>query len=236
MKKYPVTNVRGDKDPAFSGKKFNDFLKEYNIHPYFTPSRFTNENRVVDRAIKTIRDGVGSDPELLLYYPIVAEILNFYNNTPHSAYKNKFTPLQVQHDRELEAWYIRTQQLKLFDILQLQQPFMTYKPGDLLLVHLSLAKTQSKFRKQRRNFNELAKFIKYEYGNVMAKLIKTDEEVILPIYYTKFVSKGTIPRIYEILRSGAPPPKELPPEGEDMEKEESEELEQEPDDDDDDDD
>jgi hypothetical protein len=222
MKRYEITNIRGDKDPAFSGELFRGFLKANNIKPYFTPSRFTNENRVVDRAIKTIRDGVGADPELLLYYPIVAKMVYFYNNTPHSAYKNKFTPQQVQNDRELEAWYIRTQQLKLFDILQLQLPFMKYKPGDLLLVHLSLAKTQSKFRKQRRNFNELATFIMYDCGNVVARLLKTGEDVTLPIYYTMFISSGAIPQGYEILRSGVPPPEELPPEGEDVEKEDDE--------------
>jgi hypothetical protein len=193
---YEVDNLRSDKDAVFQ-KEFKEYLERNNIKYHSTVSKYTNENRVVDRAIKTIRDAIGIDRNILLYFPeVVLQIVDYYNNTPHSAYKNKFTPQQVQNDRELEAWYIRTQQLKLFDVLKQQQKsFRRYNQGDLLIVYRPLGKTDEVFKKRRRNFQELAMFEKYDHGNVVVRLLTADgqtgtKEITLPLYYTKFVCDG----------------------------------------------
>jgi hypothetical protein len=153
---------------------------------------------VVDRAIRTIKDGVGLDRELLLFPSVIQKIVNYYNNTPHSAYKNKFSPKQVQNDNELEAWFIRQQKARLLEVLKITK--FTYKPGNILLIHRSVNKTSDLFRKRRRNFDELATFIQYVHGNVQVEL-KSKEVVILPIYYTKFVcdSKDDLPIDYKYL-------------------------------------
>jgi hypothetical protein len=204
ISKYKVNNLRSDKDAVFK----NDLialLKSENITYYPSVSKYTNENRVVDRAIKTIRDAIGIDRNILLYFPeIVLQIVDYYNNTPHSAYKNKFTPQQVQNDPELEAWYIRTQQMKLYDVLQRQQKsFRRYNQGDLLIVYRPLGKTDEVFKKRRRNFQELAMFFRYDHGNVVVRLLKYDgatasNEITLPLYYTKFVCDGPTFREYGV--------------------------------------
>jgi hypothetical protein len=200
MRHYKINNLRGDNDRVFVGE-VDKFCEENGIKTYWSKSKYTNQNRVVDRVIRTIKDGVGLDKHYLLYPSIVLKIVEYYNNTPHSAYKNKFTPQQIQNDLELEAWYIREQQLRLFDALQLQQKsFQRYQPGDVLLVHRPLGKTKELFRKRRRNFDELATFVGYDYGNVKARLWKSQRFIILPIYYTKFVCHAMqLPTKYQSL-------------------------------------
>jgi hypothetical protein len=200
MKNYKIDNLRGDNDRVFVGE-VDKFCKQNGIKTYFSKSKYINQNRVVDRVIRTIKDGVGLDKNYLLYPSVVLKVVDYYNNTPHSAYKNKFTPQQVQNDLELEAWYIREQQLRLLDSLQLQQKsFRRYQSGDVLLVHRPLGKTTELFRKRRRNFDELALFVEYDHGNVKAKLWKTQRYIILPIYYTKFVCHAyQLPAKYQAL-------------------------------------
>jgi hypothetical protein len=190
-----IDNLRSDKDAVFR-KDLEAFLKTKNIHYYATVLRYVNENRVVDRVIKTIRDAIGVDKNILIYFPEVGmQVVEYYNDTPHSAYKNKFTPRQVQYDNELEAWYIRTQQLKLIDTLRLQHKFFPrYNNGDLLIVYRPLDKTDEKFKKRRKNFQELAVFVKYDgHGNVTATLLTPEGKpgavggITLPLYNTKFL-------------------------------------------------
>jgi hypothetical protein len=175
LKKFKIDNLRSDFDIVFS-TNFQKYLNIKHIHYHQSNSKYINENRVVDRAIKTIKDGCGLDKIVLLYYPeIVLQIVDYYNNTPHAAYKNKFTPQEVQHDHELEAWYIRTQQLKLYDTLLQQQDLHKFEFGDIVLIHRPLGKTDEAFKKRRRNFDELATFIRYVDGNVEVKLFKLNE-------------------------------------------------------------
>jgi hypothetical protein len=202
LKKYKITSIRGDDDLSFSGV-FQEFLQTHNIKYFFSGSKYTNKNRVVDRVIRTIKDGVGLDRELLLFPSIVQKIVNYYNNTPHSAYKNKFSPIQVQNDNELESWFIRQQKAKLLEVLKITKH--TYKPGNILLIHRPVNKTSDLFRKRRRNFDELATFIQYVHGNVQVEL-KTKKVEILPIYYTKFVcdTKNDLPTDYRYLFNLSP--------------------------------
>jgi hypothetical protein len=183
-----VTNIKGDRDPLFLDA-FSAYLQQ-KISSNFPSSSYINKNRVIDRAIRTIKDGVGINKKLLLLPSIVIKIVEYYNNTPHKAFFNYFTPTQVNNDKEIEAWYIRKQQRKLTDILLLQQRHhFKYQPGNILLIHLPLSKTPQRFSKRRRNFDMLASFIEYVHGNVKVKILNNmNDEVIVPIYYTIFVS------------------------------------------------
>jgi hypothetical protein len=201
-----VTNVRGDDDMAFSGH-FLQYLKDHDIKYFFSGSKFTNKNRVIDRAIRTIKDGVGENRELLLLDRYVQQIVSYYNKTPHKAYDNKFSPNQVQNDRELEAWYIRKQTRKLQEIIIAQRRFMGYRRGNVLLVHLPLKKTNLGFKKRRRNFDELALFYDYHHGNARVELLNQQlgrelrgRLVTLPVYYTRFLaeSEDELPHAYKI--------------------------------------
>jgi hypothetical protein len=132
---------------------------------------------------------------------LMERIIEIYNNTVHSAFSNKFTPTQVQDDFKLEAQFIRESQ-ELSDAVDRQRlhaGYLEYEPGDILMVHLPLEKTNYKFQKRRRNFEELAKFFSYKGPNAIVELLHPYpwespkmpgfSRAIIPIYYTKFLAK-----------------------------------------------
>lgn len=128
-----------------------------------------------------------------------------------------YTPYQMQNDIDLEWKYIRKMRNKLQDInnkLSLKG-LLTYKRGNIILIHLDKNKGSKMFDKRRRIFDEIAEFICYQNGNVICRLLKpylkltkkgdsyipyeqpkrgriakTDYEraiIEIPIIYTKFV-------------------------------------------------
>jgi hypothetical protein len=72
-----------------------------------------------------------------------------------------------------------------------------YKTGNVLMIHLDDSKTKDKMLKIRRQFNKLAVFVEYSFGNVECRVItheRNSDQLVLkpvitiPIQYTKFVS------------------------------------------------
>jgi hypothetical protein len=186
---FTVTNIRGDDDTSFQGG-FIEYLDDHNIRSFFSSSPYTNKNRVVDRAIRTIKDAVGVSKHLLLFPSLIEEIVYYYNNTPHKAFKNIFTPYEVQNDKEIENWYIRQQQARLLNTLKIQRLIPRYKHNNVLLVHLPLDKTPNRFKKRRRNFDEVGQFLEYANGNCVVQL--SDKSVVtVPIYYTQYMAENS---------------------------------------------
>jgi hypothetical protein len=138
-----IKHIRGDADSAFgktitsnyhpSNKHFNinlgaasykpniftSYLKDNEIQLYLNPSKYTNKNRVVDRVIRTIRDKIEENPENF-YKPELMQLVEEYNNTPHSAFDHEYTPKEVQMHKDLEEYYIRENIRRLNEIKQLQ--------------------------------------------------------------------------------------------------------------------
>jgi hypothetical protein len=125
---------------------------EYNIDFYFRkPSiqsfPLINSYNLIDSVIRTIRDLIskvaGNNPEAFANERLISRVINIYNNTVHSAYNNKYTPAQVQDDREIESFYTKHQQAELEKVKQLlvKDGFLTYEKGNILLVHVPLEKT-----------------------------------------------------------------------------------------------
>ncbi|KAA6375762.1 MAG: hypothetical protein EZS28_028712 [Streblomastix strix] len=179
VKNYNATNIRGDGEKGFNGNILKPFCQKNNITSFFTESKFTNHNRVVDSVIRTIRNGFGDDSEKFANNNLMQQMVQMFNQTPHSAYNNKFTPEQANSNHDIKEIYIRQQQSQLFEIKKQQkkQGLMSFSPGNILLNHLDYSKTGHQFVKQRRNFNELAEFIRYSNGNVVAKLLKPYSDV-----------------------------------------------------------
>lgn len=231
-KLYKDFNLYNDKH-----NHINDF---YSIKLVINSSPYTLSHKTVDSVIRTIRNAFGLDNRRLADYNLMRQMIDYYNNTPHISLRFKnydydssefydkgltkqtkyiyYTPFQVQINPDLEWRYIRKMKLKLQDIKEEQRlkGLLSYKLGNIILVHLELDKTQKKHEKRRRVFNEIAQFIKYENGNVICKLLnnyktfnkdknnrltlyntsnigrkpKTDNEkaiIEVPIIYTKFV-------------------------------------------------
>ncbi|KAA6383189.1 MAG: hypothetical protein EZS28_021285 [Streblomastix strix] len=192
-----VTHIRGDGEKGFASNQLMQFYNKNGIKTYFVNGsiELTNHNRVVDSVIRTIRNAFGQDDRDFANPKLMQQMVNIYNDTPHGAFDNKFTPKQVNSLQELEGYFIRKNDKKLREVKQDQQDqgFTKYKPGNILMIHVDYLRTMHRYMKQRRNFNELAKFIKYDNGNVECLLLKpfTDlDRITVPIYYTKFVCEN----------------------------------------------
>jgi hypothetical protein len=177
---------------------FTKYILDNRKSLFLSKSPFTNKNRVIDRAIRTIRDRLGENYLLFVDPKIVAEAVEEYNNTPHSAFNHEFSPKQVQSDKDIEEYYIRQQMVRLDKVKELlhNEGFFNYKPGNVLLIHLDFSKTDDKMRKKRRAFNRLAEFDHYVNGNVRCSLLEwyggkikvfKRTSIDIPIYYTRFL-------------------------------------------------
>jgi hypothetical protein len=182
-----------------------DYLASESITLYLNKSPFVNKNRVVDRAIRTIRDMLGINENFWLDSMFMMEVVEKYNNTKHSAFYSMFTPFEVQFTRDLERHFIKENQKKIEKIKEMQEEsdLTDYEPRNILLIHLDFSKTQDRFNKKRRTFNKLAKFISYEFGNVKYFVYNVSEKYIknpitIPICYTKYLAKNenSIPKKY----------------------------------------
>ena len=168
----------------------------YPIKFVINSSPYALAHKNVDAVIRTLRNAFGLDDRRLGDYNLMRQMVNFYNNTPHSSLKFKnyyyidtdtysnsglipptkyvyYTPAQVQNNVDLEWRYIRMMRLKLRDINDKQKAksLLSYKNGNIILVHIDKSKTQKKHEKRRRVFNEIAEFIRYQNGNVLCKLL-----------------------------------------------------------------
>jgi hypothetical protein len=220
-----IDSLRGDADTAFGSTDYNienlneqpeiskrkqelflNFLRRNGVERlYLSSSKFTNKNKCIDRAIRTIRDMVGLKTSRLLNPELIQHTIDIYNNTPHSAYLHKYTPKEVQNNLEIEAAYIRYQTERSNEIVKQQEEsgLLDYKPGNVLMVHIPKDKTPAKFDKRRRNFSDLAVFINYRHGNVVCELMDhllfKNPIIELPIYFTKYLSEDmySIPANYK---------------------------------------
>ncbi|KAA6381874.1 MAG: hypothetical protein EZS28_022597, partial [Streblomastix strix] len=143
VKYYHVTNIRGDGEKGFNGTILKSFCQEHKITSFFTDSKFTKHNRVVDSVIRTIRNAFVDDSQKFADNDLMQYIVKMYNQTPHSAYDNKYSPQQVNDNQDIEGQYIRQQQDKLFEIKQQQQSkgLLSFQPRNILMIHLDYSKT-----------------------------------------------------------------------------------------------
>jgi hypothetical protein len=58
------------------------------------------------------------------------------------------------------------------------------------MIHIPENKTNERFKKRRRNFDELGVFQGYTHGNLMVTRLKNNALTNLPIYYTKYLAES----------------------------------------------
>ena len=182
--------------------KMINFLKNENIDFFTTSSSYINRNRVIDRAIRTIRDILGEDNFALFDIQKVTEAVAFYNARKHRAFNYDYSPAEVQANLEIEEYYIRENIYRLEEAVRRQYlaDYYKYIPGNILLIHLDTTK-YNRYPyydpKVRRKFNRLARFMNYENGNVRCTVLYLNGDegidwnphrsIVLPIYHTKFL-------------------------------------------------
>jgi hypothetical protein len=85
----------------FRPNVFTTYLKEKKIELYIYPSKYTNKNRVIDCVIRTIRDKISENSELFYKPEVIAQVVEEYNNTPHSAFNNEYSPKEVHMHKKI---------------------------------------------------------------------------------------------------------------------------------------
>ncbi|KAA6356496.1 MAG: hypothetical protein EZS28_047977, partial [Streblomastix strix] len=135
-----VTHIRGDGEKGFASNQLMQFYNKNDIKTYFVngSQELTNHNRVVDSVIRTIRNAFGQDDRSFSNPKLMQQMVELYNDTPHGAFDNQFTPKQVNSQQQLEAYFIRKNDKKLREEKQIQQEegLTKYKPGNILMIHV----------------------------------------------------------------------------------------------------
>ncbi|KAA6398336.1 MAG: hypothetical protein EZS28_006144 [Streblomastix strix] len=148
-----MTHIRGDGEKGFASNYLMQFYKAFDIETYFVDDtiEMTNHNRVVDSVIRTIRNAFGLDERSFESPILMSQMVEIYNNTPHSAFENQFTPRQVNGQQELEAYFIRKNDKKLRQIKTKQQisGLRKYLRGNIIMIHVDYSRTSHRFMKQR---------------------------------------------------------------------------------------
>jgi hypothetical protein len=221
-----MKHIRGDADKTFATIKtsqvggsiplgeytytqnpVSEYLLAIGADLYISASPYINKSRLVDRAIRTIRDKIG-DQRLFINEDIMKICVDEYNHTPHTAFDNEFTPFDAQSDPEIEDYFIRQNLNKLEEAREVQRKagLFKYQPGNVLRIYFPRGKTGEKYNKRRYNFDTLAEFIRYDSGNVRCgpfvfnksgTHIIQEHPITLPIYYTKYLAKDTASVPYE---------------------------------------
>lgn len=196
----------------------SNIIDYYPINFVINSSPYTLAHKTVDSVIRTIRNAFGMNNRRIADYNLMRQMVDYYNNTPHTSLRFKnyehteyrseyqgsglippskwvyYSPAQVQNNIDLEWKYIRKMKLKLREINDKQRfkGLLSYRRGNIILIHLDRGKTQKKHEKRRRVFDEIAVFIRYENGNVICKLLNPYRT------YSKS-SKGLVP--YDQMKS-----------------------------------
>jgi hypothetical protein len=190
-----IKNITGDGARAYNHHEVKEVLEHEGISTYFSSSPYTNHNRILDRSVRTIRDAFAYRTEPGMNE--VLEVVEMYNNTYNKAID--CTPKQMMLNPEWEWQYIRYCNERVQDIKRNQEPYLHYKPGNVLFLHLDESKTEHRFAKKRRYWNNIGVFVRYIHGNVLVRLLR-GPIVEVPIYFTKFCSEtpSNIPRSVQI--------------------------------------
>ena len=161
----------------------------------FHKGDYTFHNKVVDSVIRTIRNAAGLNPSVLRNNEMVQRIVFLYNNSPHNSLlvndqKRHYTPAEMQRDINLEWEYIRAKDKELRQVYKKLKAFHSYKPGNVLLLHLNWKKTQKRFQKRRMNFENIGIFKEYVNGNALVYVMKLNKTVEVPLFFTEKVAEN----------------------------------------------
>jgi hypothetical protein len=186
--------IRADGEAAFNAEKMNQLFDRHKVKTNFNSSPYLYHVKIIDSTMKTVRDGFGENYRLMLNNENMQQMVYFYNNTPNR--NTKISPVEMETYPELEQKWIthctlinQEQKMK-----QNQAKLLSYKPGNVVIIHLDKSKTRFKFDKSRRSFNYLAVFNEYKGGNAKISLLNNQlipykKELEIPIYFTHKVAE-----------------------------------------------
>jgi hypothetical protein len=194
INEFKPVMLRGDGESAwFRGQLLQDLFKRKNIQTSFNPSKYIYHVKIIDSAIKTLRDIFKNNVHMMRDENLMQQAVEIMNNTINR--NTKVTPVEMMMYPDLEYRWIRycTQYNSKIKRKQQQKGLWNYQPNDILMICIEKEKTPHMFDKRRRTFEFLGKFIQYINGNVKViivdKYLKTvGKPIEIPIYFTKFVA------------------------------------------------
>ena len=97
-----------------------------------------------------------------------------------------YTPAEVQNDIDLEWEYIRSKDRELAEVAEQfsERGLDRYRPGNVLAIYMDRSKTKERFRKRRRNLEDIGIFIEYHNGNPYVYVLTKQKYSEVPLFYT----------------------------------------------------
>lgn len=177
-----INNLRSDGESGLNSKEVKDFFEQMGIKYWSSTSKYTQKSRIIDRAIKRIRDGMEVSPRKNgdTFEEYLQRIVAFYNNAYHSGIG--MTPNEMNYEDEHEYIERCKEKLMLAKKVQHLYGFHNYQQNEKLHIYLDLRKTPKRFKKVRSYYTREARFIRYVNGNVECEV--DGENIIIPIYHT----------------------------------------------------
>ena len=176
--RFVVKSIKCDGSNAYASSIMKQFYEERDIRFHSRPTTYINTNRLIDRAIRTIRTYANK-----LNTDDVQTIVDYYNNQKHRMIK--CPPAVMMEDPTGEWNYIARcqRELEATNERLKEKGILDYKYGDILMLHIDESKTKDKYKKKNRVFHKFGKFIKYHNGAVH---VNTKEKIYtLPYYCTR---------------------------------------------------
>lgn len=179
-----INSIRFDGESGLNSKEMIKFFEDNDINVYSNSSPYINKNKIVDRAIRTIRDMYYNQTQDEVInkqkqHDILQQLVTIYNNTYHRSIGK--APSQMTYEDELE--YIKSKQKQIKEINKKydKDKILFYEYGNPLLIYLNTAKTNDGFKKRRGNYTVKGKFVEYDHGNVVANV--NGKNITVPSYH-----------------------------------------------------
>ena len=183
LSKTKINNLRFDGESSLNSKQLKKYFDYKNIKTFSSSSKYTNHNRIIDRVIRTIRDGLFKlnvdYKDINTFKKTLQQLITIYNNVKHSS--TGYKPSEMTNKQEFDYIIDMTEHNNEVINRLRKDGFYDYKEGDEVMCYLDESKTQDRFKKRRGYYTTPAKFIRYSYGNGVVEI--EGKEIELPLYY-----------------------------------------------------
>ena len=172
LSKIKINNIRFDGESSLNSKQLIKYFKYKNIKTFSSSSRYTNHNRIIDRVIRTIRDGLYKlnfdIKNINQFKKILQQLITIYNNVKHTS--TGYKPSEMNEKQEFEYILDMTEYNNEIINKLREDGFYDYKEGDKVICYKNESKTENRFKKHRGYYNTPGIFIKYNYGNGIVEI------------------------------------------------------------------
>ena len=183
LSKTKINNLRFDGESSLNSKQLKKYFDYKNIKTFSSSSKYTNHNRIIDRVIRTIRDGLFKlnieIKHVNDFKKTLQQLITIYNNVKHST--TGYKPSEMTNKQEFDYILNMTEYNNNIINKLREDGFYDYKEGDKVVCYLDESKTQDRFKKHRGYYTTKGTFIKYNYGNGIVEI--EGQKIELPIYY-----------------------------------------------------